>query len=77
MTDAEKAAAFDRLADALTNRFHDGRWSWFCPTPCGGKSVATKAEAVADLITWAERTGPRVVRKNANRSVRVPLEVVT
>lgn len=59
MTDAEKAAAFDLLAEALTNRWHDGRWSWWCRSPCGGPLRATREEAAADLIEWARRIGTK------------------
>ncbi len=55
MTDPEKIAAFDFLAVALVNQFSDGRYGWWNPTPCGGKSCDTPDEALADLIVWAER----------------------
>jgi hypothetical protein len=56
VTAAEKAAAFDVLAVAMTNRFADGTWSWWCPTPCGGAETRqTREEAVADLVAWAGR----------------------
>jgi hypothetical protein len=62
MTDAEKIAAFDTLALALTNQWHDGSWTWFCRTPCGGLvKRATREEAVADLVAWAERQKPKKV----------------
>lgn len=54
MTDAEKAVAFDLISAALVNQWHDGRWTWWCPTPCGElEPRATKGEAVADLVAWA------------------------
>lgn len=61
MTDAEKVAAFDELAEALTNRWHDGSWTWWPPTACGSAETprATQAEAVADLIEWAKRTAKK------------------
>lgn len=59
MTDADKAAMFDALAEALTNRWQDGSWSWWCPTPCGGPTRETRAEAVADLVKWAHDTNRR------------------
>jgi hypothetical protein len=54
MSDPEKIEAFDALALALTNRWHDGQWSWWCRTPPGGPSRATREEAVADLVVWAK-----------------------
>lgn len=51
----EKATVFDLLVRAMTNRWSDGRWSWFCRTPCGGESRETREEAIADLIEWAKR----------------------
>jgi hypothetical protein len=63
LTDAEKAAAFDLLADAPANRLFDGRWQWWCHTPCGGPQRATKGEAVADLIAYAEREAGHLKRR--------------
>lgn len=54
MTDAEKASAFDLLAEALLNRWWDGRWSWHCLTPSGGPQRDTREEALADLVRWSE-----------------------
>lgn len=55
MLTSEKAAAFDTLCDALTNRWSNGRWSWFPHTACGGPERETKEEAIRDLIEWSER----------------------
>lgn len=55
MTTEEKAETFDLIARALTNRWSDGRWSWWCRLPCGGPSRDTREEAVADLVEWAKR----------------------
>ncbi len=61
MTDAEKIAAFNDLADAMTNQYWDGRWAWWCPTMAGGVETmrATMEEAVADLVAWAKRKAPK------------------
>ena len=56
ITPEEKASAFDALAEALTNRWADGRWSWWCRTPPGGEMRDARDEAIADLVLWAERT---------------------
>lgn len=61
MTDAEKAAAFDALAAALTNQWAGGHWSWWCPCPPGGPPRATREEAVADLVAWAARQAAAAV----------------
>lgn len=64
MTTEEKAAAFDALAIALTNCWHDGSWTWFCPCPCGSsKPRATREEAVVDLVEWAEKTARKRLAK--------------
>ena len=55
MTTEEKAAAFDNLALSLTNEWHDGTWSWWCPTPSGGVPRASREEAMADLVAWAKK----------------------
>ena len=72
MSDAEKVAAFDLLATCLTNRWHDGSWTWWCPDPAGsqGTKRATQAEALADLIEWARETAPKWAAKNARMRVR-------
>ena len=62
MTTKEKAAAFDALANALANQWWDGKWSWFCKTPCGGPMLATKDEAIADLVEWAKRQKPKKLK---------------
>jgi hypothetical protein len=62
MTTEEKAAAFDRLAAALTNQWDDGSWSWWCRTPCGGPPRPTREEAVADLVAWANRPTKKAVK---------------
>ncbi len=59
MTTDEKAAAFDTLARAMTGQWSNGRWRWLCPTPCGGPQWDTEAEAVADLVAWAQRIARR------------------
>lgn len=65
----DKAAAFDALAVALTHRWADGQWCWYCHNPSGGSATmrATQAEAVADLVAWAERTAKQ------KRKKRIPL----
>jgi len=55
MTTDEKAAAFDLLLTALTNRWEDGRFSWWCANPAGGPKRDTAEQVVADLLEWAER----------------------
>jgi len=74
MTDAEKIAAFDDLAEALTNRWHDGSWSWWCPTPAGSteKPVATQQEAVSDLVAWAKRKALKQRNKRCSFSLIPP-----
>ena len=78
MTIDRKAAAFDDLSIALTNLWANGKWSWYCSTPCGGNLVLTQEEAVADLVQWAKRTvaykAKRRLRKLA--FVRVELPVI-
>lgn len=69
MTDAEKIAAFDALAASMTNRFADGLWSWWCPTPCGGETkYASQPEAVADLVRWAERMAKWAAKRTAAKT---------
>jgi hypothetical protein len=65
VSDAEKAAAFDDLAEALTNQWHDGLWSWWCYTMCGGPKRATQVEAIADLIEWGKRMAVFMRKKRA------------
>lgn len=84
MTTAEKAAAFDALADALTNYWTDDReggpWSWWCPNPTGGPRRRTKAEAIVTLVEWAQALGPKWAAKNealAPRRIPLPLAEVT
>jgi Ser/Thr protein kinase RdoA (MazF antagonist) len=60
----EKAAAFDLLVAALTNRWADGRYSWWCPSPCGGPLRDAPADVVPDLLDWAEQ----VVKWRAKRA---------
>lgn len=64
-TTEEKARLFDVLTVALTNCWHDGRWTWWNPTPaCGTETPrATREEAVDDLVAWAERTAAKARRK--------------
>lgn len=64
MTDAEKIAAFDNLAVALTNCWWDGSWCWWNPTPaCGtGSRRATQDEALADLVAWAAQKAKKKPR---------------
>jgi hypothetical protein len=66
VSDVDKARAFDLLALVLVNRWHDGRWGWWCPQPCGGEGVRreTRDEAIADLIEWARGLAPTWARKN-------------
>lgn len=76
MTDAQKAEAFDLLARTFTNRWYDGRWSWFCHTPCGGPQRGTRAEAVADLVDYARRHAGHVEKMGQRHLTRIPLDVV-
>jgi hypothetical protein len=64
-----KAAAFDLLTRALTNRWSDGKWSWWCRTPCGSTETLreTREEAIADLMEWAAR--PKNQREPINPGV--------
>lgn len=71
VTDADKVAAFDLLAAALTNKWESGQWSWWCCCPCGGEMQNTQAAAVVDLIAWAGRTA-----KRKQRGVPLVLDVV-
>ncbi len=79
VTEAEKAAAFDALADALINNWIDdrgggGTWSWWCPHPSGGPRRTTKAEAIATLVEWAQSFGPKWAAKNEKlEAQRTPL----
>jgi hypothetical protein len=65
MNTEEKAAAFDSLAVALTNRWHDGRWTWYNSKPsCGTETPReTQEEAVQDLVKWAESEVKRKQKK--------------
>ncbi len=74
MSDADKVDAFDALALALTNRWYDGWWSWWNPSPCGGPMRMTRSEAVADLVAWAHRMKNR---RRMEPNTRMPLEVVS
>lgn len=66
MNDAEKLAAFANLTDALTNRWADGTWTWWCPTPSGCETHRqTKEEAIVDLVAWAERMAKKQRNKNS------------
>ena len=80
MTDDEKAAAFDALALAFTNRWSDGSWSWWCHTPGGGPHRATRAEAVADLVAYAFREAKHLAKRPplgvGGLGTRIPLDVV-
>jgi hypothetical protein len=71
LTPEQKAAAFDEMATALTNCWHDGKWSWWCCSPCGGDKHESREEAVKELVEWAERVAARDVKRNA------PLKVTT
>lgn len=56
MTDIEKIEAFDAIAIAFTNKWHDGKWTWWNPKPCGGVyKRETQEEAVNDLIDVAKQ----------------------
>lgn len=55
MSDDEKAAAFDVLVLALTNRWHDGSWSADCSFMVDQPTRETRAECVPDLMAWAAR----------------------
>jgi hypothetical protein len=67
MTTDEKAAAFDNLAAAMTNRWSDGEWSWWNPQPSCGTATkrATQEEAVADLVAWAEKMAVQQRKRHA------------
>ncbi len=55
MSTDEKVAAFDAIAEAFTNRWSDGMWTWWNPNPACGAEHRRKSrpEAVADLIAFA------------------------
>ena len=73
MTTEEKAAAFDVLAMALTNRWHDGSWTWWASAPCGGLTKrATRGEAIQDLIEWSKKKARLAMRIQLPVSVPVP-----
>lgn len=72
MTTEEKAAAFDTLCVALTNRWSCGYWTWWCSAPCGGARRDTREEAVADLVAWAAFTAPRREKQLAERHPLLP-----
>jgi hypothetical protein len=55
MTTDEKAAAFDLLAAALTNRWWDGTFSIWGGAMWEQPHRATAAECIPDLIEWARR----------------------
>lgn len=58
---------------ALTNRWYDGQWSWWCCSPCGGGRCASQAEAIAELVRWAEKVAKKN-RQKFNRLVMVKAE---
>ena len=62
MTESEKVEAFDALCAVMANCWHDGTWSWWCPTMCGGPVRATRLEAVEDLVRWAHDRARRKQR---------------
>lgn len=55
------------IADAFTNRFHDGTWAWWNSKPsCGAETMrATKEEAVADLVEFAEKMAKQQRNKHS------------
>lgn len=66
MSDAEKVAAFDAIAAAFTNRWHDGQYSWFCLKPCGGEMHATPGEAVAEFVEWCKKVAEVKHKRSLN-----------
>lgn len=71
MTDADKIVAFDNLMLALTNQWHDGRWSFRSPSLCGDIRLS-RQEAEADTVAWAERAA-KAARKKPRRRLELPL----
>lgn len=63
MTTEEKAEAFDAIALAFTNQWADGRWSWWCHSPKGGKTFATREEAIADLVAYGCREAKHLEKR--------------
>lgn len=75
MTIEEKSAAFDLIAMAFTNLWHDGSWTWWCYQSCGGLTKRnTQEEAIADLIEWSKETAAWNAKRFAARMrVRLPV----
>lgn len=67
MTDAEKIAAFDNIATMMINQWGDGRYGWYLPSPGGGPTFETHAEALADFIKYAERVAPQQIAKQERK----------
>ncbi len=55
MTVEEKAAAFDLVVEAMTNRWSNGKFGWFCANAAGGAYFDTPEEVVPDFVGWCER----------------------
>ena len=72
MTLDARIAALDTLTQALTNQWHDGRWSWWNPSPCGGSMFPTRQEAIDDLLAWSQRI---VKKQRTKKMTRISLEV--
>lgn len=70
MTVEEKAECFDLLAGILTNYWSNGRYSWWCPSACGGELCDTREEAVESLIKFArDRAKWKVLQEDFNRKI--------
>jgi hypothetical protein len=65
LTTDEKAAAFDLLVLALTNRWHDGAYSAWCQSLVEQPNRASRGECVPDLLAWAERAAKVQQRKDS------------
>lgn len=65
MSTEEKAAAFDLLFIALTNRWHDGKWTANCTSLVDQPKRDTVEECLPDLLAWAERVAKYQEKKRA------------
>ncbi len=65
MTLDEKAAAFDLLVAAVTNRWHDGTWSINCTSLVAQPCHPTAEACLPDLLAWADRVAKFKAKQRA------------
>lgn len=55
LTVEERVRKLDIVLLAMTNRWHDGLWTWWCRCPSGGEKHGTRTEAALEFLDWCER----------------------